>query len=75
MVAGLMRFREIANPNHRHKAARTDWDIFAKHAARHGMKPLPKTWVTMLGEYSLAGFPRLVAAPSGAGIATDFCDD
>jgi hypothetical protein len=63
MVASLMRFREVSNLNHRHKAARADWDIFAKHAARYGVKPLPSTWVTMLGEYSMAGFPRLVATP------------
>jgi hypothetical protein len=71
MVASLMRFREVANPNHRHKATRTDWDIFAKHTARSGMKPLPDTWVTMLGEYSVAGFPRLVAAPGGVGLAKE----
>jgi hypothetical protein len=54
-----MRFREVTNPNHRHKTVRTDWDIFAKHSARYGMKSLPDTWVTVLADYSKAGFPRI----------------
>jgi hypothetical protein len=60
MVAALMRFREVTNRSHRHTALRMDWDIFAKQSARFGMKPLPDDWVTMLGNYTDSGVPRIV---------------